>query len=67
MEFKELSALTITQVLETHNAAERKRYAALIRKNRKPRPNQKRTRFGLVDWMLISAGTVLVGLYIYIN
>lgn len=67
MKFQEFSALTITQVLEAHNAAERKRYAALIRKNRKPRPNQKRARLGLVGWMLISAGTVLVGLCVYIN
>jgi len=67
VEFKEFSQLTISQILQSHNEAERKRYADLIRKNRNPRPNRKRTRFGLCDWMLISMGVVLVGLYIYIN
>lgn len=67
MEFKEFSQLTFFEIINAHHEAERKRYADLIRKNRKPRPNRKRTRFGLADWMLVSAGTVLVGLYIYIN
>ena len=66
MEFKEFSQLTLSEMLNAHHEAERKRYADLIRKNRNPRPNRKRTRFGLADWMLVSAG-VLVGLYIYIN
>ena len=67
MEFKEFSQLTLSEMLNAHHEAERKRYADLIRKNRNPRPNRKRTRFGLCDWMLISMGVVLVGLYIYIN
>lgn len=66
MEFKEFSQLTISQILQSHNEAERKRYADLIRKNRKPRPNRKRTRIGLCDWMLISMGVVLVGILFYI-
>ena len=66
MEFKEFSQLTFFEIINAHHEAERKRYADLIRKNRNPRPNRKRTRFGLADWMLVSAG-VLVGLYIYIN
>lgn len=66
MELKEFSQLTFFEIINAHHEAERKRYADLIRKNRNPRPNRKRTRFGLADWMLVSAG-VLVGLYIYIN
>ena len=67
MQLQEFSQLTLSEMLNAHHEAERKRYADLIRKNRKPRPNRKRTRFGLCDWMLVSAGAVLVGLYIYIN
>ena len=67
MQLQEFSQLTLSEMLNAHHEAERKRYADLIRKNRNPRPNRKRTRFGLCDWMLISMGVVLVGLYIYIN
>ena len=66
MKLQEFSQLAISQILQSHHEAERKRFADLIRKNRKPRPNRKRTRFGLCDWMLISMGVVLVGILFYI-
>ena len=66
MEFQEFSQLTLSQILEAHTKAERKRHDALLRRNVRPRPNRKKTRFGFWDVFIVLICVSLVGLSLYL-
>lgn len=66
MEFQEFSQLTLSQIIEAHTRAERKRHDALLRRNARPRPNRKSHKFGFWDAFIVLIGVSLVGLCLYL-